>query len=80
MHETHLFKNIFKYLEGEELHASRRIKKLCISVSEFGGMTWEDFMEHYKELAAGTRWESVDIELKSVPYGPEVEIEKIYFE
>ena len=80
MHEKALFKNMFRYLGSEESRASRKIRKLCVSVSEFGGIKTEHFLEHYRNFSAGTRWEDVEIELKMMPYGPEFEITRIDFE
>ena len=79
MHDTHLLKHIFQYLESEEKAASKRIKKVHISLSEFGSITKEHFMEHYREASGGTKWEEVERELSAVPYGPELEITKIEF-
>ena len=79
MHETHIFKNMLAYLEGEEKTASRRIRKLCVTLSEFGGIKDEHFIEHCREAFAGTRWEALDIEINKIPYGPEFEITKIEF-
>jgi Zn finger protein HypA/HybF involved in hydrogenase expression len=80
MHETTLLKNIFQYLAQEEKISSRRVKKICISLSEFGAITGEHFSRHLKEESAGTKWESLDVEIKKIPYGPELEITKLEFE
>jgi Zn finger protein HypA/HybF involved in hydrogenase expression len=77
MHETHLFKNVLAYLEKEEKASSKRIKKIHVSLSEFGGLSREHFLGHFKEAASGTRWERLEIETVSIPYGPEFEITKI---
>ncbi|MCM8763439.1 MAG: hydrogenase/urease maturation nickel metallochaperone HypA [Candidatus Omnitrophica bacterium] len=79
MHETHLIENIFRYLEDEEKDSCRRIKKVFVTISEFGGITEEHFREHYKAQSQGTRWESLDIEIKKIPYGKEFQITKIEF-
>ncbi|MBN1526304.1 MAG: hydrogenase maturation nickel metallochaperone HypA [Candidatus Omnitrophica bacterium] len=79
MHDTHILKNIFRYLESEETAASKKIKRVHISLSEFGSITKEHFMEHYREASKGTRWEGLELELSTVPYGPELEIKKIEF-
>ena len=79
MHDTHLLKNLFRYLEEEEKASSRRIKKLHVALSEFGGMAKEHFIEHYKEASGGTPWEGLEFEFNKVPYGPEFEITKIEF-
>lgn len=79
MHETHLIENILGFLEKEERASSKRIGKIYISISEFGGLSEEHFMEHYKDKAKGTKWEPLKIEVNKVPYGPELEITKIEF-
>ena len=79
MHEAHIFKNMLAYLEGEEDATHRKIKKICVTFSEFGGMKEGHFIEHCREAFAGTRWEALDIEVKKIPYGPEFEITKIEF-
>lgn len=79
MHETHLIKNIFKYLDCEEKASSREIAKICIALSDFGGISEEHFREHYKEESVGTKWESLDLEIKRVPCGPELEITRLDF-
>ena len=37
-------------------------------------------MEHFQEEAKGTKWGSLEIEFKDIPYGPELEITKLEFE
>jgi len=80
MHETHLIGNILQYLEKEEKLSSGRIKKISISLSEFGGISEEHFKEHYRKESLGTKWESLELEIKTIPYGPELEITKLDFE
>ena len=80
MHETPLVKKIFQYIDKEEKLSSRKIKKIYVSLSEFGGIKEEHFKNHYRCEAAGTRWERVDIEIKRIPYGPELEITRLDFE
>lgn len=80
MHETHLMANLLKYLESEEKGSGVKLKKIYISISEFGGLTEGHFMEHFLEKAKGTVWEPLEIEFKKVPYGPEFEITKLEFE
>jgi hypothetical protein len=58
---------------------SKRIKKIYISLSEFGGISEEHFRQHYKKESAGTRWGDLDIEIKKLPYGPELEITRLDF-
>ena len=80
MHETLLIKNIFHYLDKEEKQSSRRIKRICLSLSEFGGISAEHFKEHYKKASLGTKWEALKLEIKSIPYGAELEITQLDFE
>ena len=80
MHETHILKSIFRYLAEKEKSSSRKIKKIYISLSEFGGIGKEHFLEHYKEEAQGTKWEGLEVDLKKAAAGPELEITKIDFE
>jgi Zn finger protein HypA/HybF involved in hydrogenase expression len=79
MHETHLIDNILGFLEKEERDSSRKIGKIYVSLSEFGGLSKEHFMEHYIDKTKGTRWEALEIEFNKVPCGPEMEITKIEF-
>lgn len=79
VHETHLFNNFLKYLEKEEKSSSRRISKICVALSEFGGLSESHFLEHFREAAAKTPWEAIEIEITKIPYGPEFEITKIEF-
>ncbi|MBM3246570.1 MAG: hypothetical protein FJZ13_04505 [Candidatus Omnitrophica bacterium] len=79
MHETHLLKNIFQYLDKEEKSSAKKIRKIYISLSEFGGISSQHFRAHYREESAGTRWENLKVELHKVPYGPELEITKLDF-
>lgn len=79
MHETHLLKHIFAYLADQERIRARKILGICVAVSEFGGISRRHFLEHYRQESAGTRWESLDIEIKDVPCGPELEITRIDF-
>lgn len=81
MHETHLLEKIFRYLQEEEKKPGpRQIKKVYISLSEFGGIKEEHFRRHFNEAAMGTKWESLKLEIKKIPYGPEIEITKLDFE
>ena len=79
MHETHVVGNILKYLEEEEKASGRKPKKIYISLSEFGGISQEHFLEHYQDEARGTKWEQLTLEIKRIPFGPEVEITRIEF-
>jgi Zn finger protein HypA/HybF involved in hydrogenase expression len=80
MHETALLKNIFQYLDKEEKLSSKKIKKIYISVSEFGGIKSGHFRAHYKKESAGTRWGNLKMQIRKVPYGPELEITRLDFE
>jgi Zn finger protein HypA/HybF involved in hydrogenase expression len=80
MHQSGLIKNIFQYLEEEEKLSSRNIKKIYISLSEFGGINEEHFKEEYKKESQGKKWESVDLEIRRIPFGPELEITQLDFE
>lgn len=79
MHETHLIKNILKYLEDEEKDSSLRIRKIYVALSEFGGLSREHFLEHYRRESQGSRWNNLDIEFQERVIGPELEITKIDF-
>ncbi|MCX5749723.1 MAG: hypothetical protein NTZ10_05725 [Candidatus Saganbacteria bacterium] len=78
MHDSHLFKNLIKYLEKEESSCGK-IKKIFINISEFGSLTKEHFIGHFKEFSKGTKWEGLKIDLKKIPYGPEFELTKIEY-
>lgn len=80
MHETHLFKNVISYLDKEEKESSRKIKKIHVAISEFGGLSEEHFLEHLREVSSGSRWEDLEVEFTKIPYGAEFEIKKIEFE
>lgn len=80
MHESHLFKNVLRYLEEEQKSSSGRIKKIYVSLSAFGGLSEEHFREHFQEASRGTSWDSLDMEVKKIPYGAEFEITKVEFE
>lgn len=79
MHDTHLFKNILKYLEDQERSTSRRVKKVRLSISEFGSLSKEHLLEHFKEAIAGTRWRGLEVEIKTIPFGAELEITGLEF-
>lgn len=79
MHETHIIDNILKFLKNEERDSSKEIGKIYVALSEFGGLSEEHFMEHYRDKASGTKWEALEIEFSKVPYGSELEITKIEF-
>lgn len=79
MHETHLIDNILKYLKSEESKTHRKIKKIHVTLSEFGGVSPKHFIEHYREVTSGTRWSRVEIEINKVAYGSELAISRIDF-
>ncbi len=79
MHETHLLKHIFRYLEGQEELSQKKIKKITFTLSEFGGISKEHFLSHYHQESQGTAWESTEIEIKRTPCGPELEITRLEF-
>ena len=79
MHEIHLTENILKYLAREEASAQRRIKKIYVRLSEFGGISPGHFLEHFRESSAGSRWQGLEVEVQNIPYGPELEISRIEF-
>jgi Zn finger protein HypA/HybF involved in hydrogenase expression len=80
MHETHLVKNILQYLDKEEKSSYKKIRKIYISLSEFSGINEEHFKEHCKKESLGTKRESLEIEIRKIPYGPELEITQLDFE
>ena len=79
MHDTHLLKNILKYLEDQENLSSRKIRRIFVSISEFGSLNKEHFLEHYKQSVCGTRWQDLEVVLDVIPFGPELEITGLEF-
>ncbi len=79
MHETHLLKNILKHFESQEKLSSRKIKKANFSISEFGSLNKEHFLEHYKSATSGTRWQDLEITVDLIPFGPELQITGLEF-
>jgi Zn finger protein HypA/HybF involved in hydrogenase expression len=80
MHDTHLLKNILKYFQEQEDSTSRKLKKAHLSISEFGSLNKEHFLEHYQQIVCGTRFEEVEIAVDMVSFGPELEITGLDFE
>jgi Zn finger protein HypA/HybF involved in hydrogenase expression len=80
MHEMHILQNIFKYLHGKEDSSKRKIKKVNITISEFSGLKEAHLREHLSDLSLGTKWENLAVEIRKVPFGPELEITRIDFE
>ncbi len=79
MHDTHLLKNILKYFEDQEKLSSRKIKKAHFSISEFGSLSKRHFLEHYQQAVYGTKWQGLEIEINTMPFGPELEITGLEF-
>lgn len=79
MHETHLLRNILKYFESQERLSSRKIRKAHFSISEFGSLNKEHFLEHYRLATNGSRWQDLKITVDLIPFGPELEITGLEF-
>ena len=80
MHDTHLLKSIFKYLEEQENLSSRKVKKVHLAISEFGSLSKEHLLEHFKEaLSNNSRWKGLGVEVKIIPFGSELEITGLEF-
>lgn len=78
MHDTHLLKNILKYLDDQQA-ACGRIKKVHLAISEFGSLSKRHFLEHYQQAVSNTKWQDLEIEVKTIPFGPELEITGLEF-
>lgn len=79
MHDTHILKNIFKYLQEQEDQACRKLKKVHFSISEFGGFNQEHFLRHYQQAVGATRFQGLEIAVKTIPFGPELAITGLEF-
>lgn len=79
MHDAYLVKNILKYFEERENAAMRKIRKVCFTISEFGNLSKEHFLEHYQQAVCGTRFQGLEITIKTIPFGPELEITGLEF-
>lgn len=79
MHETSILKNILRYFESQESLASDRIRKAHFSISEFGSLSKEHFLEHYQQAVYGTRFQGVEAVVKTIPFGPELEVTGLEF-
>lgn len=79
MHDTHLLKNILKYFEDQEKLTSRSIKKAYFSISEFGSLTKEHFLEHFSQAVKGSRFRDLKVVVNIIAFGPELEITKLEF-
>ncbi len=79
MHDTHLLRNILKYFESQEKLSSRKIKRVHFSVSEFGSLNKEHFLEHYRLVTESSRWQDLEITVDLIPFGPELEITGLDF-
>ncbi len=79
MHDTHLLKNILIYFQEQEDASSRKLKKAYFSISEFGCLNKEHFLEHYQQAVYGTRFQGLEVTVKTIPFGPELEITGLEF-
>jgi len=79
MHETHLIKNIFGYLQNEEAASLKQINAITMNLSEFGSFSKDHLMAHFNEEAKGTKWENIGVNINTIPFGPELEITKIEY-
>jgi len=79
MHDTHLLKYILKYFKEQEELNSRKLKKVYLSMSEFGSLKKEHFLEHFQKAVSGTGFDGVEIKFETVPFGPELEITGLEF-
>lgn len=79
MHDTYLLKNILKYLQEQEDQASRKLRKVRLSISEFGSLNKEHFLQHYQQAVLGTRFEGLEVAVDTISFGPELEITGLEF-
>ena len=79
MHETHLIKNIFGFLQNEEESSLKQINAITMNLSEFGSFSKDHFMEHFNDEAKGTKWGNIVVNVNTIPYGPELEITQIEY-
>lgn len=79
MHNTYLIRNLLKYLETQEDETRRKIKKIHVTLSEFGAVPVRHFLAHFKEAVFGTRWSDMAVAVKKARFGPEFVITKIEF-
>ncbi len=80
MHETHIIKNIFQYLQARENSSKKKIRRINITISEFSGLKEAHLRGHLDEESRGTKWENLEVEIVKIPFGPELEITKIDYE
>lgn len=79
MHNTRIMEDIFKYLKQEERRSGRKIKKIYISLSRFGTLTKKHFLQHFKTASAAAWRQALQVEIKEIPFGKELEITRIDF-
>lgn len=79
MHDSHLLKNMFNFLDNEEASENRKIKKISVSLSEFGSFSKEHFLEHFNDYKKGTKWNGLKVAIEKIPFGPEFELTKIEY-
>ena len=79
MHDTHLLKSILKYLKDQEDLSARKLKRIFVSISEFGTLNKQHFLQHYKQAVCGTRWQELEVIAEVIPFGPELEITGLEF-
>jgi Zn finger protein HypA/HybF involved in hydrogenase expression len=79
MHNTHIMEDILRYLKQEEKQSGRKIKKIYISLSRFGTLTKEHFLQHFEAASADAWRQALKVEIKEIPFGKELEITRIDF-
>ena len=79
MHETHLFQNLVKYLDEEERTSDKKISRIHVNLSKFGGLSKEHFLSHFAEVTKASDWKDLKIEFTDIPYGPEFEITELEY-
>lgn len=79
MHNTHIMEDILQYLKQEERRSGKKIKKVHISLSRFGTLTKEHFLRHLKDASSAFRARRLEVEIKEIPFGRELEITRIDF-
>lgn len=68
---------IFNYLNQEEKISGKRIKKIYISLSRFGALTEEHFLQHFRPESVLAGRQALEVEIKEIPFGKELEITRI---
>lgn len=77
MHETRIMEGIFNYLNQEEKVSGKIIKKIYISLSRFGALTGEHFLQHFRSESVLAGRHALEVEIKEIPFGKELEITRI---